>query len=144
MNALLARARILDMLPIAVFIILFLYLSINSANFLSLPTFELVLKQAVPTIIVSLGLATVIIAGGDDVVSGGIDLSIPAVAIICAAIVANQVTNHQTSLFWGLSLAFVAAGTIGILNAVLVVSLQMTPLLATLAAGHAPCASPCL
>lgn len=137
MNVVSPIGRILDMLPITVFIILFFYLSINSTNFLSLPTFELILKQAVPTIILSLGLATVIIAGGDDVVSGGIDLSIPAVAIICAAIVANQVTNHQTSLLWGLSLAFVAAGIVGGLNAVLVVWLRMTPLLATLATSVA-------
>lgn len=129
--------RILDALPITVFVLLFLYLSVNSANFLSFPTLELILKQAVPTVLVSLGLATVIIAGGDDVVSGGIDLSIPATAIICAAIVADQVTNHEASLIWGLVLAFGAASIIGAVNAGLVVWVRMTPLLATLATSVA-------
>ena len=129
--------RVLDALPISVFVLLFIYLSINSANFLSLPTFELILKQAVPTVLVSLGLATVIIAGGDDVVSGGIDLSIPATAIICAAIVADQLTNREASLIWGLVLAFGAAGIIGVVNAGLVVWVRMTPLLATLATSVA-------
>lgn len=129
--------RLLDALPIAVFVLLFLYLSINSASFLSLTTLELILKQAVPTIIVSLGLATVIIAGGDDVVSGGIDLSIPATAIICAAIVADQVTNREASILWGLFLAFGAAAIVGAVNASLVVWIRMTPLLATLATSVA-------
>lgn len=129
--------RVLDALPIAVFVLLFLYLSVNSSNFLSFPTLELILKQSVPTVLVSLGLATVIIAGGDDVVSGGIDLSIPATAIICAAIVADQVTNHETTLIWGLALAFGVAGIIGLVNAGLVVWVRMTPLLATLATSVA-------
>lgn len=137
MTATIPLRRILDALPITVFALLFVYLSVNSANFLSFPTIELILKQAVPTVLVSLGLATVIIAGGDDVVSGGIDLSIPATAIICAAIVADQVTNHQTSLIWGLVLAFGAAAIIGAVNAGLVVWVRMTPLLATLATSVA-------
>jgi len=87
MSSVLSVRRVLDALPITVFLLLFVYLSVKSTNFLSLPTMELILKQAVPTVLVSLGLATVIIAGGDDVVSGGIDLSIPATAIISAAAV---------------------------------------------------------
>ena len=137
MSSVLSVRRVLDALPITVFLLLFVYLSVNSANFLSLPTMELILKQAVPTVLVSLGLATVIIAGGDDVVSGGIDLSIPATAIISAAIVADQVTNHETSLIWGLLLAFGAASIVGAVNAGLVVWVRMTPLLATLATSVA-------
>ena len=63
--------KLLAVFPIAVFACLFAYLSIESSTFLSLGTFELILKQAVPTVIVSLGLAAVVIAGGDDVVAGG-------------------------------------------------------------------------
>lgn len=129
--------RISGILPISVFVMLFVYLGMNSANFLTLGTFELILKQAIPTVIVSLGLATVIIAGGDDVVSGGIDLSVPATAIICAAIIADQVTNHGNSVLWGLLLAFGAAALVGLVNASLVVGIRMTPLLATLATSVA-------
>jgi ribose transport system permease protein len=124
--------RLLAVFPIIVFTCLFIYLGIQSSNFLSLGTFELITKQAVPTVIVSLGLATVVIAGGDDVVAGGIDLSIPATAIICAAIIADQLTNQGSSLIFAMTLAFGAAAIIGAVNAFLVVGLRMTPLLATL------------
>ena len=129
--------RALAILPLTVFAILFIYLSVASSNFLTPGTIELILKQAVPTVIVSIGLATVVIAGGDDVVSGGIDLSIPATAIICAAIIADQVTNNGVSLLWGLTLALGAAGVVGAINAGLVVWVRMTPLLATLATSVA-------
>ena len=129
--------RALAILPLAVFAMLLAYLSIASSNFLSASTIELILKQAVPTVVVSIGLATVVIAGGDDVVSGGIDLSIPATAIICAAIIADQVTNNEASIIIGLILAFGAAAIIGAVNAGLVVWVRMTPLLATLATSVA-------
>jgi ribose transport system permease protein len=129
--------RALAILPLTVFAFLFIYLSVASSNFLTPGTIELILKQAVPTVVVSIGLATVVIAGGDDVVSGGIDLSIPATAIICAAIIADQVTNNGVSLLWGLTLAFGAASIVGAINAGLVVWVRMTPLLATLATSVA-------
>ncbi len=124
--------RLLGVFPIIVFACLFAYLGVQSTTFLSLDTLELITKQAVPTVIVSLGLATVVIAGGDDVVAGGIDLSIPATAIICAAIIADQLTNQGASLPFAMILAFGAAAIIGAINAFLVVGLRMTPLLATL------------
>ena len=129
--------RALDLLPFTVFGALFIYLSIASSNFLTPGTIELILKQAVPTVIVSIGLATAVIAGGDDVVSGGIDLSVPATAIICAAIIADQVTNGGASILWGLTLAFGAAAIVGGVNAGLVVWVRMAPLLATLATSVA-------
>lgn len=125
--------KILGAIPLLVFACLFAYLGFESPTFLRLSTFELVLKQAIPTIIVSLGLAAVVIAGGDDVVAGGIDLSIPATAIICAAIIADQLTNAGNPLIVGLVLAFGTAAFIGALNAFLVVGIGMTPLLSTLA-----------
>ena len=94
-------------------------------------------SQAIPTVVVCLGLATVVMAGGDDVVSGGIDLSIPSIAVLAAAIVADQVTNQGNSLLFALSLGLGAALCAGIVNALLVVSVGMTPLLATLASGAA-------
>lgn len=129
--------RVLGIVPLLVFASLFAYIGSQSANFLSAGSLELILKQAVPTIIVSLGLATVIMAGGDDVVAGGIDLSIPATAVICAAIVADQLTNAGTPIVFAMTLALGAALIIGLINAVLVVIIGMTPLLATLATSVA-------
>jgi len=129
--------RVIDSIPIAVFVALFLYIGLNSANFLTLATWELILKQAVPVVVVAVGLATVIVAGGDDVVSGGIDLSIPATATVCAAIIADQLTNHDTAVAVALILALGAAAVVGAVNATLVVRVGMTPLLATLATSVA-------
>jgi ribose transport system permease protein len=117
--------------------VLLVFLAISAPNLLEPTTINLMLKQSIPTVIVCLGLATVVMAGGDDVVSGGIDLSIPATAILAAAIIADQLTNHQTSLYVALPLAMCAAIAMGLLNAFLVVVIRMTPLLATLASSVA-------
>jgi ribose transport system permease protein len=136
MNAL-SPTKLLGLVPLVVFAGLFIYIGTQSANFLTLASLELILKQSVPTVVVSLGLATVIIAGGDDVVAGGIDLSIPATAAICAAIVADQLTNVGNPFGVAMAIALCAALVVGLVNAVLVVVIGMTPLLATLASSVA-------
>ena len=123
--------------PLAIFLALIVYLGLEAPSFLAPSTIALVLKQSIPTVVVSLGLATVVMAGGDDVVSGGIDLSIPSIAILAAAIVADQVTNHGTPVLLALALAMGAAMIAGLVNAFLVVFVGMTPLLATLASASA-------
>ncbi len=124
-------------LPLVIFVVLLAYLSVVAGNFLSLSTLDLILRQAIPTVIVCLGLSVVVMAGGDDVVSGGIDLSIPATAVLAAAIIADQIVNHETALALAMLLAIVAALAVGVANAVLVVVVGMTPLLATLASSVA-------
>ncbi len=123
--------------PLAIFLALLLYLGVEAPNFLSPSTIALILKQSIPTVVVSLGLATVVMAGGDDVVSGGIDLSVPSIAILAAAIVAEQVTNQGTPVAIALALGMGAALVAGFVNAFLVVTVGLTPLLATLASGVA-------
>jgi len=123
--------------PLAIFLALIVYLGVKAPSFLTPSTIALVLKQSIPTVVVCLGLATLVMAGGDDVVSGGIDLSIPSIAVLAAAIVADQLTNQGYSLLFALSLGLGAALCAGIVNALLVVSVGMTPLLATLASGAA-------
>lgn len=123
--------------PLAIFLTLIVYLGVEAPSFLTPSTIALVLRQSIPTAVVSLGLATVVMAGGDDVVSGGIDLSIPSIAVLAAAIVADQVTNQGTPIWFALSLGIGAALIGGMVNAFLVVTVGMTPLLATLASGAA-------
>lgn len=130
-------ARLLSAAPLIIFMLLLVYLAIAAPNLLEPSTISLILKQSVPTIIVCLGLACVVVAGGDDVVSGGIDLSIPATAVLCAGILADQLSNHGSPLFLAIIMACGAALTMGIVNAVLVVAIGMTPLLATLASSVA-------
>lgn len=123
--------------PLLVFALMLAYLGFSAPQLLKLETLDLVLRQAVPTVIVCLGLATVVIAGGDDVVSGGIDLSIPAAAVLAAAIVADQLTNQGAFFLIAAVLGLLAALTVGAINALLIVRLGMTPLLATLATSVA-------
>ena len=137
MNASPYFRKLVEWVPVAVFAGMFIFLGIEAPNLFTPFTIDLMLKQAVPTVVVSLGLAVVIMTGGDDVVSGGIDLSIPAAAIIAAAIIADQVTNHGTLLPIALVFALLAAIMVGALNAFLVVVIRMTPLLATLATSVA-------
>ena len=129
--------KLVEWIPVAVFAGMFIFLGIEAPTLFTPFTIDLMLKQAVPTVVVSLGLAVVIMTGGDDVVSGGIDLSIPSAAIIAAAIIADQVTNHGTFLPIALAFALLAAIMVGALNAFLVVVIRMTPLLATLATSVA-------
>jgi ribose transport system permease protein len=80
---------------------------------------------------VELGLSLVVMAKGDDVVSGGIDLSIPATAVLCAGIVAVWLSQGG-SLPVAALIALGAALTVGVINAFLVTRIGMTPLLTTL------------
>lgn len=123
--------------PLVVFLAMFVYLGVTSPNFIEPSTLALALKQSVPTAIVCLGLATVVMAGGDDVVAGGIDLSIPATAVLAAALVADLVTNHGMFIGWALLLGLVVGVVCGLVNAFLVVFIGMTPLLATFASSTA-------
>ena len=59
------------------------------------------------------GLAAVVMGGGDDVVAGGIDLSVPAGAALATAILSDQLTNAGASFAWALLLATGAALIVG-------------------------------
>jgi len=124
-------------LPFAVFVLMLGYLAYSAPHLLSTESIDLILRQSIPIVVVCLGLAVVVIAGGDDVVAGGIDLSIPAAAVLAAAIIADQLTNHGTPFFLAFTMAMGAAVVVGCVNAFLVVLIGMTPLLATLATSVA-------
>jgi ribose transport system permease protein len=119
--------------PLVIFLALLLYLGLAAPRFLTFEMLALILKQAVPIVIVCLGLATVVIAGGDDVISGGIDLSIPGIAVLAGAIIAQLTTVKGAPIAAGLAAGMTAALLAGLVNAFLVVRIGMTPLLATLA-----------
>jgi ribose transport system permease protein len=108
-----------------------LYIGANAPNFFTLLNLNLILAQSLPVVIVCLGLSIVVMAGGDDVVSGGIDLSIPATAVLAAGIIA-QWLSQDGSLFVAVLLALAAAVTVGLINAALVTRIGVTPLLSTL------------
>lgn len=125
--------RLVGTIPLAIFLCLLIYIGINAPNFVSVTNAKLVFTQSLPVVLVCLGLASVVMAGGDDVVSGGIDLSIPATTVLCAGIIAVMIADGGTSLLVGSIVALLAAFIVGALNGLLVTRLGMTPLLTTLA-----------
>lgn len=120
-------------IPLILFVGLLIYFGLNAPNFLTVTNLKLVLVQSLPVMLICIGLSAVVMAGGDDVVSGGIDLSIPATTVLCAGIMASQLSAESTGLFVASIVALLAALLVGGLNALLVTRLSMTPLLTTLA-----------
>ncbi len=118
--------------PLVVFAVLLIYLSFESEFFLELRNIKSILRQSAPDAILASGLAVVVMAGGEDVVVGGIDISIPAAATLGVGLIADQLVNG-TPLLWAYLLGAAAILGVGITNALLVVYIKLTPLLATLA-----------
>ncbi|MFH0001764.1 ABC transporter permease, partial [Pseudomonas aeruginosa] len=56
----------------------------------------MMLVQSVPLAILCFGLVCVIAVGGDDVVSGGIDLSLPAIAVLGVALLSLGMVEWNT------------------------------------------------
>src|SRR6056297_770459 len=106
--------------PLLLFGLLLAYLAVRSPAFLSSSNLLSSLIQAAPIAIVSFGLAAVVIGGGDDVVAGGIDLSIPAGAALATAVISDQLTNAGASFPEAFLLAAVAALVVGVVNAFLI------------------------
>ncbi|MCS6046728.1 ABC transporter permease [Klebsiella pneumoniae subsp. pneumoniae] len=73
-------------ISLILFLALLVWLSVQSPYFLSWQNISLMLVQSVPLAILCFGLVRVIAVGGDDVVSGGIDLSLPATAVLGVAL----------------------------------------------------------
>ncbi len=84
-----------------------------------------VVKNSVPVMIVALGMTLVI-------ATGGIDISVGAVAAIAGAVAGVLVVSHQAPLWIVLVLPLVAALVCGAFNAVLVTGLAIQPIIATL------------
>jgi ribose transport system permease protein len=113
--------------------LLLVLLAVGAPALLSATSVAAVLVQASPIAIVAFGLSVVVIGGGDDVVIGGIDLSIPAGAALSTAIISDQLTNRGASFPEAFGLGLLAALAVGAVNAVLVTVVGLTPILTTLA-----------
>ena len=126
-----------EKIPLLLFVLLLIWLSVQSPYFLSWENISRMLVQSVPLAILSFGLVCVIAAGGDDVVSGGIDLSLPAIAVLGVALLSLGMMEWM--LPWPLMLAglIVACLICGGINALLVLAAGLPPLLATLSTSVA-------
>lgn len=119
--------------PLLLFAGLIIVLAAGSPSFLSGPSITSSLIQAAPIAIVAMALSLVVMGGGDDVVAGGIDLSIPGSAVLATAIISDQLTNQGSSFTVAVLCGLLAAMVVGLINAVLVSVVGLTSILATLA-----------
>ena len=105
--------------------------ALGSPYFLTYGNLVTILTQASVFAVAGVGLAIVIICGGDDVLNGGIDLSSGAVAGLSGAVTAVLTVsgaNTFIAILGGLATALV----VGVVNGISVL-LGLRPLLATLA-----------
>lgn len=126
-----------EKIPLLLFVLLLVWLSIQSPFFLSWENISRMLVQSVPLAVLSFGLVCVIAAGGDDVVSGGIDLSLPAIAVFGVALLSLGMMEWM--LPWPILVVavLVACLACGGINALLVLVAGLPPLLATLSTSVA-------
>ncbi len=107
------------------------YFATQASTFLSSDNLLNIGVQGAVVAVAAFGLSVVVIVGGDDVISGGIDLSIGAVIGLSGSVVSVLFARGHhliPSLLWGLA----AAMAVGVGNAVAVL-IGVRPLLATLA-----------
>ncbi|HEV7375530.1 MAG TPA: ABC transporter permease [Pyrinomonadaceae bacterium] len=121
------RSRIADYAPtygaLAALILLLIFNSIFTTNFLDVNNFRNILLQVAPTMLVAVGMTLVI-------ATGGIDLSVGSVMAIASAVAA-------TSLGYGAGvavlLALIVAAGVGAFNGALISVFRIQPIIVTLA-----------
>jgi ribose transport system permease protein len=114
------------------FVAVLVFFSATAPFFLSFFNFTNVIAQSAILAILAFGMTIVIIGGGGNVVTGGIDLSVAANLGLCAAVYAALIQAGQGDAV--AILATLATGlAVGAANAFAVVAVGILPLLATLA-----------
>ena len=109
-----------------------LVFALSSPLFLTVANLGNVLGQSAILSVLAIGLTVVMIAGGSNVVSGGIDLSLAATMGLSAAVYASLIqAGHGDAA--AASAALAAGAAVGLVNAISVTVLKIIPLLATLA-----------
>lgn len=114
------------------FAAILLAFALSAPNFLSPGNLANVLAQSAILGILAFGLTVVIVGGGSNVVSGGLDLSLAANLGLSAAVYAT-LNNAGFGAFASIGLTFATGLAVGLLNGLVVVGFRLPPLLATLA-----------
>jgi len=117
---------------IGVFAAILIYFALTAPGFFNLYNLLNVVEQSAVLGVLAFGMSIVVIGGGSNVQTGGIDLSLAANTGLCAAVFAVA-TNAGWPLSMTLAMTLAAGVLVGALNAVAVVWLNVLPLLATLA-----------
>ena len=104
----------------------------RAPSFLSLGNMGNVLGQSAILGVLAFGMTIVIVGGGSNVVTGGIDLSLAANMGLSAAVYAAVIQSGFGDAV-AVAASIGAGAAIGAVNAISVVALRILPLLATLA-----------
>src|SRR5271166_3495457 len=109
-----------------------LYFAIAAPAFLTFGNIANVLEQSAILGVLSFGMTIVMIGGGSNVITGGIDLSLAGNLGLCAAVYASLLQSGQPDAL-AVFLTFFTGLSVGLLNTIAVVVLGILPLIATLA-----------
>jgi len=113
------------------FVLVIAYFAVAAPGFLSVGNITNVLEQSAILGVLSFGMTIVMIAGGSNVITGGIDLSIANNLGLSAAVYAVLLKTGQPEGV-ALSLTILTGLGVGLLNAIAVVAIGILPLIATL------------
>jgi ribose transport system permease protein len=108
------------------------YFSIAAPSFMTFGNVANVLEQSAILGVLSFGMTIVMIGGGSNVMTGGIDLSLANNLGLCAAVYACLVQSGHSDTVALISTLLVGL-SVGTLNAIAVIGLGILPLIATLA-----------
>ena len=135
-----ARARIVAVLrrnralaPVAVLVLLCLFVSIFNAKFLDPWNLARLLNSAAVPVVLTMGATFIILMGS-------IDLSVEGVLALCAVLVSVLVANNTTALelgFWAVPAAIILGTVLGGVNGAAHVWLRTPSFMATLGVGFA-------
>src|SRR5688500_13726738 len=117
-----------DYFVVLFIVLLFAALAPFTPGLASFGTFETVLASGLPLFLAAAGLASVLI-------TGGIDLSIPAVIALSSVIGANIMTGHESGsrVALGIVCMLTIGAGVGALNGTLVTVPRLPPFIVTLA-----------
>lgn len=116
---------VLKNIPIILFVIIFLVFGVFSPAFLSFATLKNILISSTYVGIIAIGMAFVLL-------TGGIDLSVGSTMYIAAATTGLVIDKMGVPVAVGIVVGLLAALVMGIVNAILIIKLNMLPFIVTL------------
>lgn len=119
--------------PVAVLLILCVFITIISPNFLSLGNFSRLLNGAAIPVVLTMGATFIILMGSIDLSVEGI---IAVTAVAASMLVANDYTTAAIGL-WAVPIAILLGGAMGLANGLLHVKLKTPSFMTTLGVGFA-------
>lgn len=126
------KAAVIRWASVAALLLVFVFLAVDAPGFTTATNLADIVEQSAVPGLLALGLTIVIVAGGGDVITGGIDLSLGATLGLCVALYAVGINaGLADAVAVGMTLA--AGLAVGALNGFAVTVLGVLPLLATLA-----------